>query len=780
MKHELETTIKPGAFWQKNALKILFSKLDKTELIENTALLLLCRISFLGYLISPLGIAYFAVLFFSRRRLSYVLCAAIGIFSVGYPTFSLKYGGIILILSALGIIFQKELKNKIRLQAVLATAALLLNGAIYVMYEGMFAYDMLMLTAECGIAFLAFFAFSKATGAISTFSVRTVFEQSEIVSLVFLCGAVVFSISMINTLLPFAHVLAVASILILSSTLGFSVSCPAGIVFGLSLGLADAYSAQTVCVYCLASFASGFVRQHGKAMVCFAFYLTGTCASLLLCPEADGIVTVAYVALAAVVLFLLPDSILVKFGSLTAKAALDEPLGARICRTVEDQFNEAVSSMDSVSLVFKNVMDELFEPMSEPHGVVFDKTAEAVCKNCSLCKFCWNKSREETLACMEDMYKIMERKNAIAKTDVPQTFTDMCIRRDVFLAELNKNYESYKVTRMWAGRVAESKRLVAEQFSNISMILSNMKDRLKARMQYEPELERKILGALDRRGIFCDKVSVCSGDGFSVTMDKVSCGEKLVCSTTVAAAISEVLEVPMLRENRVCSDDVCHLTFSQQTRFEADIAFASATRKHSTSSGDSAIFFPCGNGKIAVILSDGMGSGEKAHFLSSVTTRLAKNLLTAGFDKENCVRLINNILMTNADKDTFATIDLCILNLYTGTMEFVKTGSSNSYLKSKDGNETIYASSLPAGLVQSLDPDYDMRYMKAGEYLIMVTDGVSDALDTPDHNKIFDIAEGFSGSPQELANNVLNAALFCSDGIAYDDMTVAVCAIGEK
>ena len=355
----------------------------------------------------------------------------------------------------------------------------------------------------------------------------------------------------------------------------------------------------------------------------------------------------------------------------------------------------------------------------------------------------------------------------------------MCIRREAFLSELNKHYEAFKINRMWAGRVAESKRLVAEQFGNISMILKTMKESLSQKMCFEPELERKLVTALDRRGISVGKVAVCGGDGFSVSMDKVSCGESLVCSTTVAAALTEVLEVPMLRDNRTCSDSICHLTFAQQTRFTTDIATASVTRKHSRGSGDNVSYFPCGDGKVALILSDGMGSGEKAQFLSSVTIRVAQNLLSAGFDKETCVRLINNILMANTDRDTFATIDLAILNLYTGTMEFVKTGAANSYIKTESGFETVYASSLPAGLMPSLEPDYDLRYMKTGDYLIIASDGVTDILDVPERNEIFDIAEGYRGNAQMLADRILNAALAYSDGVAYDDMTVMVCAVSE-
>ncbi len=778
MKQQLETYTQPRtSIWPR--LTGMLSKIRKTDLTEHVILLLLSRICFMGYLASPFGIAYFAVLFFRRQRLSLALVALAGICSVNYLTFALKYGGAAFILAVIAVLFRTELRRKRRLRGALTASALLISGAVYVVTEGFFAYDVILLIAECGMTFLAYFLFDKATEAIRTAGKRTVFEHTETVSMMILGGTVILSISLINSFLPIGHILAILAILVLSVSCGFEVSCAAGAVFGLCIGLADSYSAQTVCIYTISAFAAGMMKRYGKVGVSATFAFISFAVTVLLCPESGGIVTVSYVALAATLLFLIPDRVLAGFGALTASVKEEEAMGERIRSTVKNELDKTIASMDAVSSVFRDVLTDIFEPDGESHGVIFDNTADAVCKKCTLCKYCWNKNREDTLSCMNEMFRILEQNNTLSKNDVPQEFTDMCIRRDAFVNELNKHYEAFKINRMWAGRVAESKRLVAEQFGNISMILKTMKDSLSRKMCFEPELEQKIVASLDRRGISAAKVSVCGGDGFSVSMDKVSCGESLVCSTTVAAALTDVLEVPMLRENRVCSDSICHLTFSQQTRFVTDIATASVTRKHSRGSGDNVSYFPCGDGKIALILSDGMGSGEKAQFLSSVTIRVAKNLLSAGFDKETCVRLINNILMTNTDRDTFATIDLAILNLYTGTMEFVKTGAANSYIKTESGFETVYASSLPAGLMPSLEPDYDLRYMKAGDYLVIASDGITDILDSPDHNEIFDIAEGYRGNAQALADQILNAALAYSDGIAYDDMTVMVCAVSE-
>ncbi len=780
INNELETYKRTGARLKNTIFQDVVKTFNKTEVTEAVFLFLLSRICFMGYLVSPFGPALFTAIFTKNKKLTYPLFSIIGILSVGYAAFSFKYCGIIIIISAITTIFSKELKGKRFSPAIICTGAIFLNGMVYVITEGFFAYDILLLMLECGAAFLSCIVFEKASVLIKTMPKRTMFEQSETVSLIVLVGATAFSISLMENLLPVAHIISITAILILSISCGYTISCPAGVVFGLCLGISSVYQAQTVCIYCLSSLASGFAKRYGKLGTAAAFAVSSLIATVLICPESNGIVTVSYVAISLLILLFVPDKFIEKFGSLRLNARQEFSQTERIRSSIKETMDETIASVDSVSAVFHDVLESFYAQNGESHGVIFDKTADVVCKNCSLCGFCWAKNREDTVGLMNTMYNTMERKNTLGRGDIPQEFSDKCIKSVTFISELNKNYEAYKITRMWAGKVLESKRLVAEQFNNLSMILKNMKESIIEKINSEPELERKIYAALDRKGISADKILVSSGDGFSVTMDKVSCGESLVCKTSVAAALTEVLEVPVLCENRECSDSICHLKFSEQTRFVTDISISSAPCSKSSGSGDSALYFPCGNGKTAIILSDGMGTGEKANLQSSITTLLAKKLLTSGFDKESATRLINNILMINADRETFATIDLCIVNLYKGTMEFVKCGAANSYVKTKGESETIYASSLPAGLVSSLEPDYDMRYIKSGDFLIMASDGVTDVLDTPECNEILALSENFSGSAKELSDLILNTALARSGGIASDDLTVIVCGVSEN
>ena len=61
---------------------------------------------------------------------------------------------------------------------------------------------------------------------------------------------------------------------------------------------------------------------------------------------------------------------------------------------------------------------------------------------------------------------------------------------------------------------------------------------------------------------------------------------------------------------------------------------------------------------------------------------MLKRLLDSGFKKEISIDLINANLL-NVGEDVFATLDIAIVDLYKGTVEFIKSGCSPTYIKNK-------------------------------------------------------------------------------------------------
>ncbi|MBR5808630.1 MAG: SpoIIE family protein phosphatase [Clostridia bacterium] len=143
-------------------------------------------------------------------------------------------------------------------------------------------------------------------------------------------------------------------------------------------------------------------------------------------------------------------------------------------------------------------------------------------------------------------------------------------------------------------------------------------------------------------------------------------------------------------------------------------------------SGDSVIYFEKEN-KFFVILCDGMGSGDDAMHQSRLTARLFEKFLKAGFDKGTSLRMINSALALKADQESFSTVDILEIDTVTGECEFLKIGSSQSFIKKKKEIGIISSKSLPVGILENIDAEPVRCKAEVGDIIVMVTDGVSEA-----------------------------------------------------
>ena len=196
-------------------------------------------------------------------------------------------------------------------------------------------------------------------------------------------------------------------------------------------------------------------------------------------------------------------------------------------------------------------------------------------------------------------------------------------------------------------------------------------------------------------------------------------------------------------------------------------------------SGDSFLMKTLPGGKEAAILSDGMGSGERALQESGMLVEMLEELLGAGFPVETALSMINTALVMGREEVRFSTVDMSIFDLYNGKCEFVKAGAAVTFLRTKEGMEHIRSESLPLGVIQRQQSEKETRQLESGDVVVMVSDGILDALPSGEQEHLLDLMIGGSllENPEELANYILDKVLELAAGKAGDDMTVLVAGI---
>lgn len=210
-------------------------------------------------------------------------------------------------------------------------------------------------------------------------------------------------------------------------------------------------------------------------------------------------------------------------------------------------------------------------------------------------------------------------------------------------------------------------------------------------------------------------------------------------------------------------------------KFDADIA-ASQCAALGGINGDCCGWQDIGDGRIAIVLSDGMGKGKKAATESLMVVRTVLSLLRAGVSTDMTIKTINTVMLMKDDGDSFATLDLAIIDRKTGTGRFYKIGAAPTLLRRRENVEEMKLSAVPLGIVNGLKVRYMETSLKCGDWIIMMSDGVSDG--GRESSVIEDISRTAvkirSGNPQVMSDLILDQA---SDSYALrerDDLTVIV------
>lgn len=345
---------------------------------------------------------------------------------------------------------------------------------------------------------------------------------------------------------------------------------------------------------------------------------------------------------------------------------------------------------------------------------------------------------------------------------------------------------------LWQRKLQENQGLLAEHLKEMAHIMAEV---AKTTYAYRPMGERRskqMSKLLKESGIQLKNFfELEHEDGhveLSLTMKTVSerylrVGESEHISLE---DVADFISVAMNIRLRAAKNAPLYLTpewntyyFMEEPNFYLLTGTAKAVKETEKVSGDNYSFYEGDDGKTAVILSDGMGSGEKACRDSERVIELTERLLEAGFRKEAAIQMINGALASSGQEENMSTLDICDMNLYTGECEFIKVGAACTYIKRGRLVDRLSAQNFPLGVFGQLEPEVIYRTLQNGDYVIMLSDGVLDALSQGIGEEVLPeiIGKMDYSNPNEIANQILTYCLTQSKGQVRDDMTVLVTGV---
>lgn len=766
----------------------LLDYLNKTNLIILPAAFLLGRISLLGGLM-PFGIAlYAATLGMNVNRIIIAIAIFAGMLSSGATIQLYTVVTAMLLFNAINIPFKKSAGSSLRV-GIIAFIGVLIPEMLLTYLQGFLTYDILKSLLNGFIIFALVFVFKNVIEVLASPAKRYTLTNEEVLSIAIACA---LSVGGLGTWSIFGispkNILCIIIILIFSYRTGAGNGAAIGVIVGTVISISTSSSPIIIASYAFCGLLSGILRNMGKIGCCLGVLMGNALLTFYTNGSSEVLIYLYEIIISIFIFMLIPekamDAIVNKFDKGLSARNDKKGYNTRIKDLTVKKLNKFSDAFGEMAKTFDEISET--KTITENHDItaIFDRVADRVCKDCSLCTHCWEQNFCNTYQIMFKIVEKLDNKGWIEQNDIPKYFMDRCERIDDFVKAVNNVFELFKVDMIWRSKIGESRGLVSQQLKSMSKIISNLASELNTDISFKDDVENQIILELSRAGIRNVEAIVYENKfgKYEMTLSYKGCGGKRSCIGSVEKVVSEVVGRRMLKDGSECGlntkTNICTIKLVEEETFKVITGVARISKNDKYVSGDNYTFINTGDGKYISALSDGMGTGHKACVQSKATISLIEQFMESGFDKDTTVKLINSILVLRSNDDSFATIDMSVVDLYEGEVEFVKVGAAPTFIKRSDFVETIRAASLPAGILSDVEVELIHKKVGNGDFVIMVSDGIIDSFkDSQDSIKAVQniLKDMTSKNPQKIADDLLEEALCCCHNrVPIDDMMVMV------
>lgn len=646
----------------------------------------------------------------------------------------------------------------------------------------------------------------REVGIKKVFSIEEVIGTSLLLAIAFMAlgDTAVFGYSVKN-------ILSILLVLILGWKNGILVGATSGITIGVVLGIIGNSEPIMIASYAISGMIAGIFNKFGKIGVILGFII----GNVLLTYVANGntvpVILIQEILIASLGLLAIPKGVQINIEDLVSKTKmLPETTGKTLeenketvykltsmSQTISDMaksYQEAaatiVSKEDLKEQELSNEKIFIDELRINLEGLEENILYDDIYNDKDILKDVFEYLLEEEIMIEKELVKIFanhnnyivgfEEKNKKVQEEVSK-----------ITKVINYSYRISKMNFIWKKKMDESKKNVSNQLEGVSEAISNLANEISKNPDEFEDKKQEILTLLEQKEIKIKDISIKkqkSGrfivDIYTDTCDNLdgtSCDIK-----KIGKILNKVFNDKFIIQDQQCglreNKQKCKFTYIMQDKLNIQIGVAKTTKADSPVSGDSNLQTKLDDGKYLLALSDGMGSGPEARKSSKIAIKMLERLLEAGFDKDISIKLINSTLIANLEDDMYATLDIAILDLFKGNLEFIKNGACPTFVKRNKEIQILKSLSLPTGIVENADLtvyDYDLQ---PGDILVMCTDGIIES-NTEYVNKElwvkYLLEDIQTNDAQQIADLILSEAIDNNYGKQKDDMTVIVAKVSQ-
>lgn len=749
--------------------------------------------------LAPFAAAFFIVVYFLRR--DKVLLTSIALL-LGAASHSTSHAFFILL--NIGISFSilriQERRNKKELNQApfIVLASIFFSHMIYNYFiNDITLYSTVMNIVEAILAMILTLIFVQSLPFLTSKKYHHELKTEEIVCLVILLASIMtgtlgWTVEGVSVQSTLAKYLVLGMAFVGGGTIGATV----GVITGIIVSLADVRLVEQISLLAFAGLLAGLLKEGKRGGAALGMIL-GSSIFILYVGDKQSIILSGVETLLAVGLFLItPSSIFQHMARFIPGTEENAKSQFEYMRKVRDV---TVNKILKFSTVFQELSDAFTQVTLQNKKEESDESidmnefmarvTERSCQTCWKKEKCWSEGQmETTINMLGELIHQLDTYGEIRREEIENPeYHQLCVNKDRLEKVIFEEYEQIQEGVFLQKQVRDSRQLVADQLSGVSKVMKNFAQELQREGIDLSLQEQQILGALENIGLSVQRVNILSLEEGKVDIEITQpvCDGHIQCESIVAPMLTSIMGENITVKSKECDiagDGTCMIILGSEKNYDVSCFGTGIAKDGRLVSGDCFMTKELGNGKYIMAISDGMGNGDRAHLESTSTLQLLKELLEAGLDESLAIKSVNTVLSLRSPDEIFATVDLAIVDQYTGNTKFIKTGSNPSFIKRGKEVLTITANNLPIGIIEDIEVDVVTERLKPGDLLIMVSDGLLEAPVQIENKEMWFkriISELKTDDPEEISDILLERVIRSNFGEIDDDMTVLVSRIDQ-
>jgi len=647
-------------------------------------------------------------------------------------------------------------------KAIVATTALAVTSAFFLSSAPFLLQNTILLPLECVLVFIIVLIMSQLNPVILEGIYPNSLESTISLTIVLiLCAFGITNIS-IPADMSVIYVIAILIALLAAESYGAIHGAMTGLLLG-SATVIGSYNMFSVAIICAVyGLSCGVFTQYGKKSALLAVLGANILLSFYLTDFRDSIMTISELLTVGTLFLLIPQNALSLLISFIKK---------KLIKNLHHQEQKNGTALEESEIILgrmKKKIETLLvrKPMKKRPDAcsIINGAIDKVCKSCNKSSDCWGRSYSTTYSALMKLAPSLEEYGNVDLAALPSYFVERCRRISRVVDTIDRQYSAETMPK----KVIRS---APQPDDSVNLPL---------KIEFDSIMEQEIIGLLRDEGLRARRIVVIkdSQNHYRIEATIRACGDENSCLKKLIPIAENVTKRRMGKTECLCasigdSKSNCVIRLTERERYCIDVG--SAQMKLEEISGDTFSVLPYYDGRCIMALSDGMGSGGDAARQSGTAVDLIESFLKAGFDRIAALRLINSMLGLKISDETFATIDITIIDMFVGTGEFIKMGANPTYVKHGNTVWKIASGSLPAGILRDVDAETTRATLNDGDAIIMLSDGIENAAHLWISNYIQPLP---IRSAEELANMILEEAKIQNKGIV-DDMTVIVAIVKD-